>query len=68
MHSQKPRSIKYKNGKTVIETNNEQEHHVKMMLEDSRLRWGFKYLTLILCWLSRKEFVKIIEYAKAMFD
>ncbi len=39
MHSPKPNPFKYKNGRTEIESENEQKHHVRMMWFDLIMKW-----------------------------
>ena len=68
MHSRKPRPTKHKNGRAKIRSNNEQKQHERMMREDNRISWAFKYLALVLRWLSLKNLFELFEYIKSMMD
>jgi hypothetical protein len=68
MQSPKPRPTKHKNGRAKIKSNNEQKQHERMMRENNRISWVFKYLALVLRWLSPKNLFDLVEHIKSMMD
>ena len=53
----------YKDGKTEIQSNDEQPHHIKAMWFNLRMKWLFKFTALIgLIYFGKAPILKLLLY------